>query len=88
MGCQLFGSRIDEDGAQLGNTIQPDSANVGEQERQVDNSANVGERHRTDTDVPLVRHDADVSVQNHPRDKRIGWVWAILLELERSATMP
>jgi hypothetical protein len=39
-------------GPQLGKSAQVDSANGGERERQVSDSRNVGERPRTDTDVP------------------------------------
>ena len=41
-----------EPNAQLGKIVQPDSANVGELERQVSDSANEGERPQTDTDAP------------------------------------
>jgi hypothetical protein len=37
---------------QVGKIVQPDSANVGELERQVNDSVNEGERPQTDTDVP------------------------------------
>jgi hypothetical protein len=50
---------------QLGKTIEPDSANVSELERQVGDLANEGERSETDTDVPQMRHDADVRVGCH-----------------------
>ena len=46
------GRRESNPRSQLGKNVRTHSANVGDQERQVNDGANEGERPQTDTDAP------------------------------------
>ena len=66
---------------QFGKIVQPDAANVGEREHQVDDSTNKGERPRTETDAHRCAMMLASGSESPARDERY---WATLHSISRA----